>query len=116
MRVRQKRPARKRRNARKDWAHQGQRRQEVLTELPVADPGLALGVVAEGERVDEDRASVLELDVVGRRVAQRHVELERASLDAECQQRGVLELAEAPLVGIGHEVELLGQQGAEGLR
>ena len=44
-------------------AHERQRREEVLAELPVSDPGLSFLVVPEGEGVDEDRSPPLELEL-----------------------------------------------------
>ena len=87
--------------------HERQRGQEVLAELAIGDPRPACLGTLEGERVDEHRPAALELDVVGGGVAQRHARLGGQRLRAQGQERGVLELAEGPLVGVGDEVERL---------
>jgi hypothetical protein len=45
--------------------HQAQRRQEMLAELAVSHPRPALPVNLKGQAVDQDRASAVELDVIG---------------------------------------------------
>ncbi|MFN8619457.1 MAG: hypothetical protein U0869_01760 [Chloroflexota bacterium] len=87
--------------------HQRKGREEVLAELAIGDPGCALDVPLERERVDEHRLRAAELDVVGGRVAQGQPRVKRLELDVERQERRVLELPEAPLVGVADEVELL---------
>ena len=99
-----------------DARHERQRGQEVLAELAVGDPRPARLAALEGERVDEHRSAGLELHVVGGRVAQGHARLRGRRLDAQRQERGVLELAEGPLVGVGDELERLGPDDAVGRR
>ena len=99
-----------------DPAHEGQRHQEVLAELPVGHPGRALLPRLEGERVDEDRPAALELDVVGAGVAQGHAPAERALLQLEGEQRRVPELPERPLVWVGDEVDGLGPEHGRRVR
>ena len=50
---------------------QQQRVQELLAELPVAEPVLALAVAPQRQHVDEDRPRALELHVVGAGIGQR---------------------------------------------
>jgi len=95
--------------------HQGQRREKVLAELAVAVPRTALLVALERERIDQDRPALEKLDVVGARVLERHVVAQGRLLNSEGGERRVLELAEAPLVGIGEEGDLLGAQRQVGL-
>jgi hypothetical protein len=90
--------------------HHRERREEVLAELPVRRPGLALYIRSERQSIDEHRACADELDVVRTCVAQHLHPSERAPLDLEREQRCGLELAEAPLVGIADEGNLLGPQ------
>ena len=92
-----------------DAAHQGQRREEVLAELAVGDPGLPLGIRLERERVDEDGLRAAELDVEPAGVLQRHPPRHGPSLDLQRRQRRRLELAEAPLVGVADERDRLGR-------
>ena len=89
-------------------AHQRERGQEMLAILAVGRPGLAFDGPAQGQGVDEDGPAPQELDVVGAGVDQRHAAAKSALLDIERGQGRVLELAEAPLVGIGDERDLLG--------
>src|SRR6266545_1721629 len=86
---------------------QRERRDEVLTELPIRDPRLALRHPLERKRVDEHGATVPELDVECGGVPQRHPELQSSSLNGEGSQGGVLELAEAPLIRIRDERDRL---------
>jgi len=88
--------------------HQGQRRQEVLAELPVGYPRAALPVPLEGKRVDKDRLAFHELHVVGAAILEGHPELEGFPLDVERGEGCVFELAETPLIGVGYERYLLG--------
>jgi hypothetical protein len=88
-----------------DPAHEGQRHQEVLAELPVGRPGRTFLPRLEGERVDEDRPAALELDVVGAGVTEGHAPAECPLLQLERQQRRVPELAEGPFIRIGDEVD-----------
>ena len=64
-------------------AHQRERREKVLAELPVGDPRLALAVSLERERVDEKGAAIVELNVVGARILQNHAAREGEFLDRE---------------------------------
>jgi hypothetical protein len=80
--------------------HQGQRRQEVLAELPVGRPRLGWLGHLEAEAVDQDRPSRLELDVVRARVLEPHARVEGPRLELEGEQRGLLELGEAPFVRV----------------
>ena len=91
--------------ARVAMRHERQRREEVLAELAVRRPWLGRLGDFEAEAVDEDRPPGVELDVVGARVAQPHSRVERARLDLEGQERGLLELREGPLVGIRDELD-----------
>ena len=81
--------------------HQGI--EEQLAELPVADPRLPPAQQLEGRDVDEDRLRAAPLDVVGGGVLQDHAGAERRLEEIEVQQRGVLQHAEGPFVGIGDE-------------
>ena len=96
--------------------HQGQRRQEVLAELAVSVPGRPFGPPFEGERVDEHRLSVAELDVVGTGVPQGHAELKGPPLDRKRGERRVPELGGTPLVRVGHERDGLGSEHLVGIR
>ncbi len=86
-----------------DVAHQGERREEVLAELAVGHPGLAFLVDLEGKRVDQDGLSRDELDVEGAGVLEREAGGDGPLLDVQGPERGGLELAKAPLVGIRDE-------------
>src|SRR5688572_16924081 len=66
-------------------AHQRQRDEELLAELLVRSPGTTLLPRLERERVDQDRASPMELDVVGTTVSKGEALGERALLDVESQ-------------------------------
>ena len=88
--------------------HQGEGGQEMLAVLAIGGPGLAFDGLAQGQGVDEDGPAAPELDVVGAGVDQRQAPPQGALFDLQGGQRGVLELAEAPLVGIGDERDLLG--------
>jgi hypothetical protein len=82
---------------------QQQRVEVEHAELAQAHPGLALAQALERADVHEDRLRALELDVVGRRVLQDQVVLQRGEQQVELEQRGVLEHRERPLVGIRDE-------------
>ena len=60
-------------------------------------PGTLRSKESESMSTGRPRA---ELDVVGGGVAQGHARADGGCLDAQRQQRGVLELAEGPLVGV----------------
>ncbi len=92
-----------------------QRIQVEHAELAVADPRLALADPLERADVHERRARALELDVVGRRVLQHHVVLERRQQQVELQQRGVLQHREGPLVRVRDERDALVAQDRGGL-
>ena len=100
--LRQERP-----EARVAAGHEGQRCREVLAELPIRLPRGAAVRLLERERVDEDRAAVKELDVVGGGIAERHPAALRLLLGAKREERRVLELGEGPLVRVGDEPDLL---------
>ena len=72
--------------------HQCEGRDEVLAELPVGDPRLPWRQALEGQRIDEDRARALKLDIVGAGIFQRHTMLHREQLNLKGQQRRVPEL------------------------
>ena len=88
--------------------HQRKRRQEMLTELAVRLPRRVRVEPLEGERVDEDRPAIRELDVVGAGVAQGHAVLLRQRLGLERHQGRILELGEGPLEGKRDERQLIG--------
>ena len=94
--------------------HQRERRQEVLTELPVGDPRRPLGQAFERQGVDQHGTAAMELDVVRAGVAERHAVVHRRRLEPEREQRGVPELREAPFVGVGDERDDLGTEHAGG--
>src|ERR1051325_6490110 len=71
-------------------AHQGQRSEEMLTELPIGGPGAALLIALEGKRVDHHRLSGPKLDVVGAGILERHPEPKRLFLDLKGRQCGVV--------------------------
>ena len=66
--------------------HERERRQEVLAELLVRDPGHAGRVALEREVVDEHRLDAPELDVVGGGILERPALRQRRRLDLERQQ------------------------------
>ncbi len=78
--------------------HQAQRRQKMLAELAISHPRLAWLVDFEGERIDQNRATLVELDIVGAAVLERHAMLQGAFLDLQRSQGRILVLAEAPFV------------------
>ena len=88
-------------------AGERERRQELLAELAVGDPRRALLERLERRRVDMDRPSVAELDVVGRRILECPAGRHRLQLDIERQQRRLAQLAERPLVWITQELDRL---------
>jgi hypothetical protein len=87
---------------------QRERGEEVLAELPICHPRLALDIRLERERIDHHGAGVAELDVVRRGVLQGPSGLERLELDVERQEGRVLELPERPLIRIGDELDWVG--------
>ena len=91
-----------------DVPHQRERGQEMAAELSVSGPRTALDQGFEGQRVDEHRSSVVELDVVRRRVAQRHAVLECHSLDLQRGLGGVAQLSRTPLERVGDERDGVG--------
>ena len=82
---------------------QKERIEKQLTELAVADPRFAGPQPLERGNIDKDRPAAGPLDVEGRRVFECHVGTQRGVLEFEGQQRGVLQHAERPLVGIGNK-------------
>jgi len=95
--------------------HQCQRRQKMGAELPVGRPGLVAGGL-KGQQVDEDGPAVLELYVVCRGIFEHHAMLQGQQLDAQGQQRGVLQLGKRPLVGVGNKRDLLHRQSGDATR
>ena len=93
---------------------QHQRIEEQHAELPVAGPRLVGPEALERADVDEHRPRAAPLDVVGRCVLERKVRPQRAPVELELEQRGVLEHRERPLVGIGDERHALVPQHARG--
>ena len=91
-----------------DIHHRSQRqgRQEVLAELTVGVPGGALLVEVEGERIDEQRFSIDELDIVRAGVFEHHTVFQRGARAGQRQQRGVFELRETPLIRVRNEGHL----------
>jgi hypothetical protein len=83
--------------------HEGEWHQEVLAKLLVRSPRRAIVVALEREGIDEDWTPGRELHVVSARVAKYEAPLERTQLDVECEQGGVLQLTEAPLVRVRDE-------------
>ena len=79
---------------------QDQRVEELLAELPVADPRLILLVGAERAVVDENRPRPLKLNVVSAGIDQLEVPLQGAKLDLQVQKRRFLQRRERPLVGV----------------
>ena len=53
----------------------------MLAKLPICNPWFAFSVGLERERIDEDRAPLIDLDVVGTRILERHAEVQRDPLD-----------------------------------
>ena len=84
-------------------AHHRERGQEQLAELSVCDPRLARRQPLERERVNPDRPSSLERNVVGRRVLERESVLHCRLLKAQREKRRVLQLTETPFVKIGNK-------------
>ena len=92
-----------------------ERVEEQLAELPVAHPGLGRPQRLERPDVDEDGERAAELQVVGRRVLQREVLVERGEQQVELQQRGVAQHPRRPLVRIRDEGDaLVAQDGGRG--
>ena len=79
----------------------------MLAKLSVGHPGAAFSILLEGKRIDKDRLPSYELYVVGTTIPEGHPELEGFLLDIERSEGSVLELAEAPFVGVGYERYLL---------
>ena len=77
--------------------------EELLAELAMPQPVLAVAIRTERERVDEDGARSLELHVESGRVAQREAAPERVEVDVEMEEGRGLERRERPLVGPGDE-------------
>ena len=97
-------------------ALEGQRCQKVLAELPVAGPWLSLAIDLERQRIDKDRPPLLELKVVNAAVFEGHPAQDCPTLDLEGNQRGILELAEAPFIRVRNEFDPLGSNHLVGLR
>jgi hypothetical protein len=72
----------------------------MLAKLSVSDPGPALRIFLERERVNKYGLASSELNVVSAAILEGHPEVERLLLNVKGDQGGVLELAETPLVGI----------------
>jgi hypothetical protein len=87
-----------------EGVHQ-ERVEELLAELPVPQPVLAVAVGAEREGVDEDGRRPPELHVVGGGVAQREAGGEGLEVEVEVEEGRGLERREGPLVGPRHERE-----------
>jgi hypothetical protein len=62
----------------------------MLTALPVGYPGLTILVRVEGQRINQDRLTVVELDIVSTAVFQSHSIFDRSFLDFESSKRGIL--------------------------
>ena len=62
---------------------------------------------------DEDRFATAKLDVVGAAVLEPHVVIQRDELNLQGCQCSVLELAEAPLVGIRNKRDDVGPDDLE---
>ena len=95
---------------------QHQRIEEEHAELPVARPRLVRAQALERADVDEHRRRAPPLHVVGGGVLERQVRPQRAPVEVELQQRGVLEHRERPLVRVGEEGHPLVAQRARGVR
>ena len=95
-----KRPAKPRVVRHAQQGAEQQRIQELLGELAMADPVVTVVIAAERQEIDEDRARTVELDVVGARVRELDAVGQRVELQVEVQQRGSLERAEGPLIGV----------------
>ena len=80
-----------------------QRVEELHAELAVPGPDFAILIGADREVIDEHRLHALELDIVGRGIAQREAIPQQRKLHVEMGQRRGLVQAEAPLVWIGNE-------------
>ena len=80
--------------------------EEHLTELPIADPGLAFGPLVKRGDVDEHRRGAFPLKVVRRGVLQTDAFVEAGQHQVELQQRRVSEHLERPFVRVGHERKL----------
>ena len=80
----------------------------MLTKLTIGNPGLIFFVDFEGKRVDQSGLPLEKLYVVCARIFQGHVAVERLLLDSYQRQRRILQLAEAPFVGIGDEGDKFG--------
>jgi len=81
-------------------AHQRQRSQKMLAELPVPGPHLPLAVNLERQGVDEDRPAGVELHVVSAAILESHAAQQSSALHFQRGERGVLKLAEAPFAGV----------------
>src|SRR5262249_9497932 len=82
---------------------------EVLAELPISDPCLAT-IDLERQSVDQNRPPVVKWKVKRAAIFQGHPALERASLNFERDERGILERTETPLPWIGDELHTLRTQ------
>ncbi len=83
--------------------HQCQRRQEMLAELAIGDPWLPFLIHLERERIDQNRFTIEELDIIGAGILERHAGLDGPPLDREGCQGCIFQLAERPFIGIGYE-------------
>ena len=73
----------------------------MLAELAIGDPRSALSIALKGERIDQDGFAAPELDVVGTCIFERHALAQCDLLYSQGDQCRVLQLGEAPLIGIG---------------
>ena len=93
-------------------AHERERPEEVLAELPVGHPRSALGPPFERQRIDEDRRRADELEVVGAGVLQHHAVLDGEPLDRQRRQGRALQLTEGPLERVRDERNRLRREDA----
>ena len=99
-----------------DVCDECQRGEEMLAELPVCHPRLIGRQEAERQGVDEHRPSPDELNVVGTGVAQDQPTFESSPLNLEGEERGGLQLTEAPLEGVADERDRLRRDHRVGWR
>ena len=75
----------------------------MLTKLTIGDPRLIFFVDFKGKRVNQDGLPLEKLYVICARIFQDHVAVERPLLNFYQRQCRILQLAEAPFIGIGDE-------------
>ena len=73
-------------------AHQRERTQEMLAKLPVAGPRLA-AIDLERQSVDQERAALVELNVVPAAILERHPVQKCAALNFKGRERRVSQSA-----------------------